>query len=392
MASLFSKKAKQWLKGRKKIFQKISSVKSDKNKKIWFHSSSLGEFEQARPLIEKIKAQYPDYKIIVTFFSPSGYEIRKNYKLADYVFYLPLDTPKNAKKFIEIVNPSIAFFVKYDFWYFYISELHKNKIPTYLVSGIFREKQIFFKPYAKGYAKILKYFTHLFVQNQKSADLLNSLGINNFTIAGDTRFDRVIEIADKSQDNEIIKKFVDDKFCIIAGSTWYEDEQLLARFINEHPSVKMIIAPHEINENHIVNLLQIIHLPVVRYSRAKLDNVAQYSVLIIDNIGMLASIYKYGHIAYIGGGFGAGIHNIIEAAVFGMPIVFGKNYKKFQEAIDLIELKAAYSINDYDELSFYLSMFIRDKNFLERISEIARDYVRKNKGATDKILNTIWGQ
>ena len=388
-ASLFNKKAKLWIKGRKKIFKKIDVLKKVNDKKIWFHSSSLGEFEQARPLIEKIKTQYPNYKIIVTFFSPSGYEFRKNYKFADYIFYLPIDSNRNAKKFIEALNPSITFFVKYDFWYFYIRELHKKQIPTYLVSGIFRQNQIFFKPYGKAYAKILKNFTHLFVQNEKSTELLKSIEITNSTIAGDTRFDRVIEIADNSQENELIKKFVNDKFCIIAGSSWYEDEQLLSRFINEHPDVKMIIAPHVINENHIVNILQIIHVPVVRYSRAKLENVGEYSVMIIDNIGMLAGLYKYGNLAYIGGGFGAGIHNIIEAAVYGMPVIFGTNYKKFQEALDLIELKAAYPIADYDELSHYLSMFIRDANFLKHVSEIAYNYVRKNKGATDKILAAI---
>lgn len=390
ISSIFNKKAKLWIKGRKKIFKKIKETGNSDVESIWFHASSLGEFEQARPLIEKIKNKYPEYKIILTFFSPSGFEIRKSYKFADYIYYLPLDSPRNAKKFISILQPKISFFVKYDFWYYYLKNLYKKNIPTYLISGIFREKQIFFRKIGKGYSKVLGFFTHIFVQNKKSAEMLESIGIKNYTIAGDTRFDRVIEIATNSAENSIVKNFVAEKFCIIAGSTWYEDEQLLAKYINESENIKFIIAPHEINENHIINLLQIINKPAIRYSRAKDKNLKDYTVMLIDNIGMLAGLYKYGKIAYIGGGFGAGIHNIVEAAVYAMPVIFGPKYKKFQEALDMIKEKTAYSINNYEELKHYFSMFVNNPDFLKTISDKAKNYVWQNKGASDKIMNYVF--
>jgi len=389
IVSVFNKKAKQWVNGRKNIFRELENSKISKYENIWFHVSSLGEFEQARPLMEKIKQKHKDYKIVLTFFSPSGYEIRKNYEFADFVYYLPIDTRKNAENFISLVNPKKAFFVKYDFWYYYLKELNNKKIDIFLVSSIFLKNQIFFKAIGKWYANMLRFFTVLFVQNQESLDLLNSINIDNVIIAGDTRFDRVIEIAESTAENQIIKSFVGDEKCIIAGSTWFQDEQLLSRYINNSENLKLIIAPHEIHENHIVNLLQIINRPVVRYSRAERIELKDYEVMIIDNIGMLADIYKYGNIAYIGGGFGAGIHNIIEAAVHGMPIVFGPKFNKFNEAKEMIELKTAFSINNFMEIKTKFDLFISDDNYLETISQRAKDYVMKNKGASDIILDKV---
>ncbi|MEA3452540.1 MAG: glycosyltransferase N-terminal domain-containing protein [Bacteroidota bacterium] len=389
VASLFNKKAKLWINGRKNVFADLENFELKSTTNIWFHVSSLGEFEQARPLIEKIKQKHKDYRIILTFFSPSGFEIQKNYKFADVISYLPIDSRKNAKKFISLLNPKMTFFVKYDFWFYYLKELKRNKINTFLVSGIFLKNQMFFKSIGKWYADMLRLFTKFFVQNKESLDLLNSINIDNVLIAGDTRFDRVIEIAESLSENQVVEDFVGDKKCIIAGSTWFQDEQLLSQYINNSDNIKFIIAPHEIHENHIINLLQIINRPVIRYSRAEGTDLKDYQVMIIDNMGMLASIYKYGDVAYIGGGFGAGIHNIVEAAVYGMPIVFGTEYSKFKEAKDMIELKSAFSISDFNELKVNFDLFISDENYLETVSEKAKDYVMKNKGASDIILNEV---
>lgn len=390
IASIFNEKAKLWINGRKNIFDKLNKENFQISTNIWFHVSSLGEFEQARPLIEKIKEEHFDYKIILTFFSPSGFEIRKDYKFADFVSYLPLDSKKNANKFISLINPKKVFFVKYDYWFYYLKELYKRKIDCFLVSGIFLENQLFFKKIGKWYTKMLKYFTYFFVQNNQSLELLKSINIENVKIAGDTRFDRVIQIADNAVENDIIKSFVGNKKCLIAGSTWLEDEQLLAKFINKSDDLKFIIAPHEINENHIISLLQLFNRPTVRYSRAAGTDLTDYQVMLIDNIGMLSSLYKYGDIAYIGGGFGAGIHNIIEAAVYGMPVLFGHNYKKFQEAYDLIDLKVAYSVRNYLELKNKLNMFCSDNNYLESVSKKAKDYVYQNKGASEIVISNVF--
>ncbi len=389
-ASIFNAKAKEWIKGRKNIFSKLEQAHLLDSSNIWFHVSSLGEFEQARPLIEKIKNRYPRYKIVLSFFSPSGFEIRKNYKYADSIIYLPIDSRRNAKRLLNLIKPEFAFFVKYDFWFFFLKELKNRNIRTYLVSAIFREDQLFFKSIGKWYAKMLESFSFIFVQNNKSAELLKSINIHNVSVAGDTRFDRVIEIAEHSKDIDLIKSFVGDKFTLIAGSSWFEDEQIICRYLNNSADMKFIIAPHEIDENHIINLLQIINRPVVRYSRAEGIDLADYQVMIIDNIGMLSSIYKYGHVAYIGGGFGAGIHNIIEAAVYGMPVVFGKKYKNFQEAVDMIDLKVAYSINDFNEFETVLNLLISDRNYLDLLSQKAKDYVMKNKGASETILKFVF--
>ena len=293
IAAIFSVKAKKWIKSRKGIFEDIKVDNLSEKNVIWFHISSLGEFEQIRPFIEKFKQKYSSEKILITFFSPSGYEIRKNYEYADYVHYLPIDTQKNAIKFIEIVKPKIVFWAKYDFWFNYIEQVYKNSIPLFLISGLFRENQIFFKKIGKNYAKLLTYFTHSFVQDENSERLLKTLGISNVTVVGDTRIDRVIEIAEKSVDIELVEKFVDNKTCFVAGSSWLLDEKVISQFINfNHNDVKYIFAPHELEEDRIIQLLQMLNKKVVRFSKAKLENIADFQVLIVDNIGMLSSIYK----------------------------------------------------------------------------------------------------
>jgi 3-deoxy-D-manno-octulosonic-acid transferase len=389
IASVNNKKAKLWVDGRKNIFFEISGkLKNNNSKIIWIHAASLGEFEQGRPLIEKIKTQNPEKKIFLTFFSPSGYEIRKNYTFADYIFYLPADTPKNAKKFIELVKPEKVYFIKYEFWLNYLSELNKNKTPIYLVSGIFRESQLFFKWYGKSYKTVLKYFTHFFVQNEISENLLKTIGIENVTISGDTRFDRVIDIAKESKNLDLVEKFCDNRDVIIAGSTWQPDEELLSNFKNNTTlDVKLILAPHEIHENNIKRIKKLFKTKVLLYSEILLVNPSEYNVLIINNIGMLSSLYKYGKIAYIGGGFGAGIHNILEAAVFGKPIVFGIKYQKFKEATDLIALKGAISISNFQEIEIAFNNFLTDHKLLDITSEISKNYVFNNSGALKIIYN-----
>ena len=389
--AFFNNKAKLWIRGRRGVFEKIKKDNISEKGVIWFHVSSLGEFEQARPLIEKIKQKNSSDKILLTFFSPSGYEVKSNYKFADYIYYLPIDTKKNAVKFIKLVKPKLIFWVKYDFWFNYIEQIFENSIPLYLISGIFREKQIFFKKKGKKYANLLNYFTHLFVQDDISVELMKSMDILNVTKVGDTRFDRVIEIAEQSTEIEIVKTFVEDKLCLVVGSSWLADDKIITEFINSSSeNIKFIIAPHNIEEERIVELLQLLNKKVIRFSKAELLNVADFQVLIIDNIGILSSVYKYGKIAYIGGGFGTGIHNILEAAVYGMPVVFGKNYKKFNEAKEMIALKTAFSISNSEEFNRTLNIFLSDENFMDRTAEKARDYVYQNKGATNKILNYVF--
>lgn len=393
-ASVLNKKARQWISGRKKILQKIADQVKPNENILWFHISSLGEFEQGRPVIEAIRKKYDGYKVLITFFSPSGYEIRKNYTGADYVFYLPADTMHNAKRFVEIIKPAKVFFVKYDFWYNYLKVLDRKNIPVYLISGIFRKDQIFFRWYGKWYKKVLGFFTFFFVQNQESLELLNAAGFSNAMVSGDTRFDRVVEIAGQALHIELVDNFcVGDKQVVVCGSTWEKDEYLLLKYINESDdSIKFVIAPHEIHESHIQKIVSGLDKSWVRFSQAMKQQMSEKKVLIIDNIGMLSSLYKYGDVAYIGGGFGVGIHNILEAATFGLPVVFGPNYKKFREAVDLIGLKGAFSINDYSELTSVLSFLLNDKREKGRAGETAKNYVSVNKGSSLIILNKVFGK
>jgi len=390
IVSFFNKKAKLWILGRKNFFAKLENSNINITKNLWFHVASLGEFEQGRPVLEAIKKLYPNHKIVLTFFSPSGYEVRKNYQYADYILYLPLDTQRNAKRFIEIIKPEIVFWIKYEFWFHYLNQLHKSKIRTYIFSAIFREKQIFFKPYGKWYANILTFFTHIFVQNQKSIELLNQINITNCSLSGDTRFDRVFEISQNVKKIPIIEKFMNNKIVFICGSTWLPDEEFISEFINKNSkNIKIIIAPHEINENHVSKLCSLLKVNYIKYSEATIENVVEKDVIIINNLGMLSSLYQYGTIAYIGGGFGVGIHNTLEAATFGLPIIFGTNYHKFQEAKNLIEIKAAFSISNQKEFNEKLNELIENVKQRAEAGSFAKNYVYSQKGATQQILDWI---
>ncbi len=390
--SVFNEKAKLFVKGRKNWEKNLVQKIDSKAKYIWFHCSSLGEFEQGRPVIEELKAQFPQYKIALTFFSPSGFEIRKNYPLADVVVYLPMDTKRNASAFLNIVKPEKAFFVKYEFWYFYISELRKRNIPLYIISAIFSENQQFFKntPWGFWYRKMLFQVEHLFVQNEKSGELLKNIGLSNFTVSGDTRFDRVAAIAQGSKEMPIVEKFRGNSLLIVAGSTWKPDEELLAEFINQSSNIRFIIAPHEVSANNINRIHQLLKKPAISFSKVTESEIDRFQVLIIDSVGLLSSLYRYGNIAYIGGGFGVGIHNILEAATFGLPVIFGPNYKRFKEAVDLTSLGGSVSISNSNELRQALNKLIMDENALKKASEICRNYVTKNVGSTKVIIKKVF--
>lgn len=390
-SSLFNDKARFFVHGRKNWKQNLSRKIVPGAKYIWFHCASLGEFEQGRPVIEELKQQFPEYKIVLTFFSPSGYEIRKNYPLADVVTYLPLDTKRNAAAFLDIVNPEKVFFVKYEFWYFYISELKSRNIPLYIISAIFRENQQFFKetPVGKWYRKMLFKVDHFFIQNEKSGELLKTTGISNFTVSGDTRFDRVAAIANSTKEIPLVEKFKGNSLLIIAGSTWKPDEELLAGFINQS-SLKFIIAAHEVSEGNMNRIQQLLKKPTILFSKATETEIDRYQVLIIDSVGLLSSLYRHGNIAYIGGGFGVGIHNILEAATFGLPVIFGPNYKKFKEAVDLTSGGGAISVSNFEELSQALNSLINDEHLREKASEICRNYVAKNVGSTNIIIKKVF--
>jgi len=389
IASLFNPKALLWLKGRKNVFDRIeSAIRTSESKQlIWFHCASLGEFEQGRPLMEKLKKQNPSVKIILTFFSPSGYEIRKNYSGVDHIFYLPMDTPSNAKKFIEIVKPEKVFFVKYEFWFNYLNELKRKNIPTYLVSGIFRDDHYFFKNTGVWFRKQLVAFSHFYVQDEKSLTLLNSVGYTNVTLAGDTRFDRVFEFASNVKQIDLVKQFAADKKVLIVGSSWKEDEEIISSFKLDH--FKLILAPHEIDKAHLDSIIgRFSAVSVLLYSNATELNIKDAKVLVIDNIGMLSSLYQYGTIAFIGGGFGKGIHNILEAATFGLPVIFGPNYKKFTEANELIKFGGAFSIKDVFEFEKTVQL-LSDEQVLKTASMISKMYVKSRVGATDRILSEV---
>ncbi len=388
VVSPFNKKAGLWLQGRKDMFNKIQSELKQKEKRVWFHAASLGEFEQGRPIIEALKKKNPEQKIVLTFFSPSGFEIQKNYEYADYVFYLPLDTKRNAKRFIQLLNPEFVIFIKYEFWRNFLHILKKQNIPTYLVSAIFRRDQVFFRWFGGWYRQMLYTFNHFFVQNQESEKLLRNIGFENITISGDTRFDRVIDIATKAKSFPLVEKFCNNHTTLILGSSWKADEEILFNFINDN-SVKVIIAPHEIHDSNVDRIISRITRKSQKYSLANEDNIKDADVLIINNIGMLSSIYQYGHVAYIGGGFGSGIHNILEAATFGLPVLFGPNYHKFKEAVDLIEQEGAFEVKDKITATKQLHILLSDKDYLREKSEICKKYVHKQKGATETIVNYL---
>lgn len=389
LAALFSSKPAKMVKGHREVFD-ILRDKIDRNARyIWFHAASLGEFEQGRPLIERIRKEHPEYRILQTFFSPSGYEVRKNYQGADIVCYLPFDTPRNVRRFIEMVNPCMVFFIKYEFWQNYLNTLYKKGIPVYSVSSIFRPNQIFFRWYGKDYRKVLKTFSHLFVQNEVSEKLLASIGVTDVTIVGDTRFDRVLDICTVAKDLPLVKAFKGNSKTFVAGSSWGPDEDIFIRYFNEHPEMKLVIAPHVVSDSHLKEIMEKVKRPCVRYTEATEENVSKADCLIIDCYGLLSSIYRYGEISYIGGGFGVGIHNVLEAAVYGIPVIFGPNNKKFREAQHLLEKKGGLEINDYEEFKRLMDRFLTDNSYLQQAGNAARDYVKNNSGALEKIMKAI---
>ncbi len=386
IASLFNEKARLWVNGRKKIFDKLQSEKNTNDRIAWFHCASLGEFEQGRPVLENFRNEYKDFKILLTFFSPSGYEVRKNYELADYVFYLPIDTPKNANRFIEIVNPRIVLFVKYEFWFNYIRTLKKKNIPVIVFSAIFRKEQHFFKWYGGWFRKALRKISYITVQNKESLELLKTIAVENVVLSGDTRFDRVYQISNNAKVFPLIDKFKQDSILFIAGSTWQKDEEIICKYINESSTdLKYIIAPHIVSKENIDLIQKKIKVKSIKFSELTEDNANYSNIIIVDGIGYLSHLYAYANIAYIGGGFGKGIHNTLEAATFGMPIIFGPNYKKFMEAKELINAGAAFSIQNQQEFNNTLGNIINNKQLLNSCKTKSQKFVSDNRGATEII-------
>jgi hypothetical protein len=385
-------KAGKLTKGQKEIFPYLEKTLDKNGGYIWIHASSLGEFEQGRPLIETIRRTYPERKILLTFFSPSGYEVRKNYNQADAVCYLPFDLPGNVRRFLDLVKPQSAIFIKYEFWANYLTELKKRDIPTYIISAIFRPKQIFFRFYGGYFRKMLHCFTRLYVQDENSRKLLDSIGVRNVSVVGDTRFDRVVEISNSTDPNPLLEKFVGEKFVWVGGSTWPKDEEIILDYFNRHPEQKLILAPHEIHEEHLQSIIARLKRPYLRYTQATEANVADADCLIIDCFGLLSSLYRYGKLAYIGGGFGVGIHNIAEAAVYSIPVIFGPNYHRFKEAINLIDNGGAFPIHDAASFESTIENFISNREALEQAGKSAGDYIKSHSGATAVIFKEIIGK
>ena len=446
IGSLFNKKIKKMWRGEREAVDLLKEKVDPTAKYVWFHAASLGEFEQGRPLIEQLRATHPEYKILLTFFSPSGYEVRKNYEGADIVCYLPLDTIRNARRFLRAVHPVMAFFIKYEFWYNYLHILRHRGVPVYSVSSIFRPGQVFFKWYGRNYAKVLHCITHFFVQNEVSLQLLKGIGIDEATVVGDTRFDRVLQIKEQAKELPIVEAFkgingkgdackdnlsedacngdlsedackrvlsedackedLSENACkedlsengckgckvFVAGSSWQPDEDIFIRFFNDHPDWKLIIAPHVIGEDHLAYILDKLQMKAVRYTQATEQSAAEARCLIIDCFGLLSTIYRYGEIAYVGGGFGVGIHNVPEAAVWGVPVLFGPNNKRFQEAQDLLACKGSFEVTDYDSFNTIISRLISDDQFRHQCGEASANYVKSRSGATDIIMKSVVGK
>ncbi|MDR3262455.1 MAG: 3-deoxy-D-manno-octulosonic acid transferase [Tannerella sp.] len=391
LASFFMRKARMTRLGQWRT-NGILREQIDRNAKyIWFHAASLGEFEQGRPVMETLRKRYPHYKILLTFFSPSGYEVRKNYDGADVICYLPFDTPYKVRKFLTLANPVMAVFIKYEFWLNYLLELKRRNIPTYLISAIFRREQFFFKRYGKWYRQVLFCYDRLFVQDKASARLLAEYGITRVSICGDTRFDRVLAVQRQARLLPVVGEFVGNgnQSMLVAGSTWPQDEEILLAYFNAHPEVKLIIAPHEIHREHLIDIESKLKRPSIRLSETNDQSVTDKDCLIIDSFGQLSSIYRCGRIAYIGGGFGKGIHNTLEAAVYGIPVIFGPNYRKFREAKELIAAGGGFSVTDEAGFAFRMNDLVTHPESCLQAGRIAGDYVQKNSGVTDKILKEI---
>jgi len=385
----FSSKMKSFVEGRKQSFPVLEQKIDPTQNYIWVHVASLGEYEQGLPVMEAFKKNHPDYKIVLTFFSPSGYEVRKNNKIADITIYLPLDTKSNVKRFLDLVQPKIVFFIKYEFWLNYLNELKKRNIPTYLVSGIFRENQLFFKSYGGFYREALKAFHHLFVQNETSKQLLETIGFKNVTVHGDTRFDRVAQIVERIQPLEFIEKFKQNSTTIVIGSSWIDDENVYLPYINSSKNIKFIIAPHNIKEEEINRLIQKIHKKVIRYTNYKEEDLPNADVFVIDTIGILTQIYAYADIAYVGGAFRTGLHNILEPATYGTPVIIGPEYEKFQEAKDLVALGSCLVVNNPVELTHTFNQLIADVIYRKDLGKKNRDFILKNKNATKVVMDFI---
>lgn len=389
IASLFSKKVRNMWRGERRAIGIIKEKMDPNAQYVWFHAASLGEFEQGRPLMEQLKREHPEYKILLTFFSPSGYEVRKNYEGADIITYLPLDTIMNARRFLRTIRPVMAFFIKYEFWYNYLHILKYRKVPVYSVSSIFRPEQVFFKWYGRSYGRVLHCFTHFFVQNEISQQLLAKIGINEVTVVGDTRFDRVLQIKEAAKQLPVVEAFTDGHRTFVAGSSWQPDEDIFIPWFNAHKDWKLIIAPHVIGEDHLQQILSKIEGKAVRYTQASAEEVRDAQVLIIDCFGLLSSIYHYGEVAYVGGGFGVGIHNLPEAAVWGVPVIFGPNNQRFQEAQQLKACGGGQEINGAADFQRIMDRFDANPQQVEADGKKAGDYVKGKAGATGKVLHSV---
>lgn len=395
VATFFSKKVKTMWEGEHDTWRILDEKVDPAAKYIWFHAASLGEFEQGRPIMERIRREHPEYKLLLTFFSPSGYEVRKNYEGADIICYLPIDTIGNARRFLRTVRPVMAFFVKYEFWSNYLHILKHRNIPLYSVSSIFRPGQIFFRWYGRGYGRVLNCFSHFFVQNEQSRQLLHSIGIDGVSVTGDTRFDRVLQIRDAGKHLPIVESFIagngvgEKPKVFIAGSSWPPDEDIFIKYFNEHRDWKLIIAPHVIGEDHLKQILSKLERKAVRYTQATPETVAGAECLIIDCFGLLSSIYHYADVTYVGGGFGVGIHNVLEAAVWAKPVIFGPNNKNFQEAQGLIKAGGGFEIKDHDAFAKLMKRFDTDDAYLHSCNAAAAAYVESLAGATDRILKEV---
>lgn len=389
LVSPFHKKARRMVKGQWQTFRILRKHIRREDMYVWFHAASLGEFEQGRPLMERLRREYPEYKILLTFFSPSGYEVRKNYEGADVVCYLPFDTPGNVRSFLRLARPCMAFFIKYEFWNNYLHACRRRQIPVYSVSSIFRENQVFFRWYGRSYSDVLRCVTHFFVQNETSRELLARKGIANVTVTGDTRFDRVLDICRQAKELPLVEAFKQDAVVQVAGSSWAPDEDLIIPYFNAHPDMKLVLAPHVIGEGHLKEIEGKLQRPFLRYSQATPDNVHEADCLIIDCFGLLSSIYRYGETAYVGGGFGVGIHNVPEAAVYGVPVLVGPNNGKFREVQELLRLGGCLEVTDAETYVHAMDRLLGDAAYRTERGRAAGDYIARNAGAADRIFDSI---
>ena len=387
--SLIDKKVRKMWRGERDAFDVLREKVEEGAQYVWFHAASLGEFEQGRPLMERLRRDHPEYKILLTFFSPSGYEVRKNYEGADIICYLPLDTAANARRFLRLVRPVMAFFIKYEFWYNYLHILRHRKVPVYSVSSIFRSEQVFFQWYGREYSRVLRCITHFYVQNETSRQLLASLGLKNATVVGDTRFDRVLQIRDAAKQLPIAEAFSCGHRVFVAGSSWPPDEDVFIKYFNEHNDWRLIIAPHVIGEDHLRQIRGMLKVPAVLYTETTPEEAEKASCLIINCFGLLSSIYQYGEVAYVGGGFGVGIHNVLEAAVWDMPVIFGPNNKRFQEAQGLLAVKGGFEVDGPDTFQETMDRLASDQQLLDNVSHAAGTFVKGQAGATDKVMAAV---